>query len=57
MKQYIINNNLEVDIEADGGINQDTVQDVKKAGVDIIVAGSAIVKSDDFGDAINKLKN
>jgi ribulose-phosphate 3-epimerase len=57
LKQYITNNNLEVDIEADGGINQDTVQDVKKAGVDIIVAGSAIVKSDDFCDAINKLKN
>ena len=53
---YINKNNIEIDIEADGGINLDTIDLVKKAGANIIVAGTAIIESNDYGDVIKKLK-
>ena len=56
LKQYIEDNNLEVDIEADGGINLNNVEIIKEAGCNIIVAGSAIVNSEDYAGAIKKLK-
>ncbi len=56
LKQYIEENNLEVDIEADGGINLDNVDAIKEAGCNIIVAGSAIVNSEDYAGTIKKLK-
>ena len=56
LKEYIQKNNLEVDIEADGGINLDNIEEIKKAGVDIIVAGTCIIESNNFKETINKLK-
>jgi len=56
LKQYLADNNLEIDIEADGGINKETIEKVREAGVDIIVAGSAIVNTDDYEKAIQELK-
>ena len=56
IKEYIENNNLEVMIEADGGINTETVEKVKQAGTDIIVAGTAIINSSNYSEQINKLK-
>ena len=43
-------------IEVDGGINIDTIDKIKYF-VDIAVAGSYITNSNDFGEAINNLKN
>ena len=43
-------------IEADGGINLDTVSSVKMAGADIIVSGTAIINSKNYKEIINKLK-
>ena len=57
LKQYIDNNNLEIDIEVDGGINLKTAQRVKEAGANILVAGTAILAATDFGVIINELKN
>ena len=37
LKQYIDENNLEVDIEVDGGINLRTMESVKSAGANILV--------------------
>ena len=34
--------NLSTDLEVDGGINVDNVDNVLKAGVNVVVAGSAI---------------
>ena len=48
--------NLDFFIEADGGINIENANDVKKAGVDIIVAGTAIIMSDDYKKTIKALK-
>lgn len=56
LKQYIENNNLDTFIEVDGGINIETVDKVKEAGADILVAGSAIVSANDYKEAISKLK-
>lgn len=56
LKKYLIRNNLDIDIEVDGGVNLENVQSLKSAGVDIIVAGVAIVKSDDYKDTIEKLR-
>lgn len=55
-KKYIEDNNLDTYTQADGGINLDTIEDVKNAGIDIAVVGSAIIKSDNFKETIKKLK-
>ena len=56
LKSYIEANNIDIDIEADGGITLDNVEQVKKAGTNIIVAGTAIINSNSFKDTISKLK-
>ena len=45
-----------IEIEVDGGINLTTVQAAKKAGASIIVAGTAIFKSNDRINVINMLQ-
>lgn len=49
-------NKLEFNIEADGGINLETMSSVKKAGVDIAVVGSAIIKTENYKETIKLLK-
>ena len=44
---------LKLDIEVDGGINKNTIDDVLEAGANIIVAGSAVFS----GDIQNNVKN
>lgn len=56
LKQYRQEHNLDFYIEADGGINKQTVSLVKDAGADIIVAGTAIIGADDYKKAIQNLK-
>lgn len=56
LKEHIDNNNLELYIEADGGINADTVEKVKEAGCDILVVGSYLVKSKDYKETVKSLK-
>lgn len=42
-------------IEVDGGINATTIQDVRKAGCDLFVAGSAVFNQDDRKKAVEAL--
>ncbi len=42
VKQYAISNNLQLDIEVDGGLKPDNVHLATEAGANIIVAGSAV---------------
>ena len=56
LKQYIENNNIDIDIEADGGVNIENVEKIKEAGANIIVAGTAIINSDDYNKTIKRLK-
>ena len=56
LREYIDKNNLEVQIEVDGGINDKTIKLIKEAGADIAVVGSYLVKSDDYKETVKKLK-
>ena len=46
----------ELDIEVDGGINADNINEVVKAGANVIVAGSAIFGHEDVTAAIETLR-
>jgi ribulose-phosphate 3-epimerase len=48
---------LDLRIEVDGGINAKNIADVRKAGADMFVAGSAIFNSDDYHQTISAMKN
>lgn len=41
----------------DGGINEDTVEEISEAGVDVFCVGSYLTKSDIFEDNLHYLKN
>ena len=56
LRQIIETENLDCDIEVDGGINPETSQIVRDAGAHILVAGSAIYGASDIADAINKIR-
>ncbi len=45
-RQLIQESGLEIDLEVDGGINLDNVEEVLNAGANVIVAGSAVFKND-----------
>ena len=57
LKKYIDENNIEIDIEVDGGINLRTAEEVKKAGANILVAGTAILNAVDYKVIIDELKS
>ena len=57
LKTYITENNIELDIEVDGGINLENKEILKEAGANIIVAGSTIINSVDYKEIIAKMKN
>lgn len=56
LKKYIDDNNIEIDIEADGGINLKTAEAVKKAGANILVSGTAILIAKDYKTIIDELR-
>lgn len=56
LKKHIEDNNLEIDIEADGGINLTTAPKVKTAGANILVSGTAILIAKDYKVIIDELK-
>ncbi len=56
LKEYINEKDIQIDIEADGGINLKTAPEVKKAGANILVAGTAIIMANDFKVIIDELK-
>jgi ribulose-phosphate 3-epimerase len=43
-------------IEVDGGVNDKNIVDLKNAGVDMVVAGNFVFRSDDYAKAIAALK-
>lgn len=52
LSKMIHDRNLDIDIEVDGGVNLDNVEDIIKAGANIIVAGTAVFS----GDKANNVK-
>lgn len=55
LKNYIDENNLDIDIEVDGGINDETAKIVKQNGANILVSGSYIINHS-FKEQIEKLR-
>lgn len=56
LKTKLLERNLTVDIEVDGGINTDTARQVIAAGANILVAGSAIYGAPDTAQAIKAIR-
>ncbi len=45
-----------IELEVDGGVNTDTIKSVVDAGADVLVAGSAVFKGDDYAATIGALR-
>ncbi len=56
LRKIIDKNRLNCLIEVDGGINDETGQKCRKAGVDILVAGSYLFGHDDFEERVKLLR-
>ena len=56
LKKYIEENNIDIDIEVDGGINDQTASLVVEAGANILVAGSYLVSAENMAEAVKNLK-
>ncbi len=46
----------DIDLEVDGGVNTETIKSVVEAGADVLVAGSAVFKGDDYAATIGALR-
>ena len=56
LRKYIDENKLNVLIEVDGGINEETASKSRLAGVDVLVAGSYLFNKTNTKERISKLK-
>ena len=52
LKKYLDSQNLETQIEVDGGVNLQNIKEIASSGVDIAVAGTAIVNAVDMNYVI-----
>ena len=57
LKNEIVRQGLDVKIEVDGGVTPDNVSEIVGAGVDIVVAGSAVFKASDPSAVIDHMRN
>lgn len=57
LKKYVDENNYDIDIEVDGGINNETAPKAVEAGANILVVGNYLLKSDNFNETVKLLKN
>ncbi len=56
LKELLVKKGSNALIEVDGGVNDKNIYDLKKVGVDVVVAGSYVFKND-YKKAIESLKN
>ena len=56
LKKYLEENSIDIDIEADGGINGETSEDVREAGADILVYGFYVVSAENKRAAVEKIR-
>lgn len=56
LKEMIEKRNTKTLIEVDGGVNNQNIQALADAGVDIVVAGNYVFGSEDYKSAIDSLK-
>ncbi len=56
LRSQLVRSGLSVDIEVDGGIKTDNVAEVVRAGANVIVSGSGIFKTKDYGKTISEMR-
>ena len=56
IKKYIDENNIDIDIEVDGGINDVTSKEAIASGANILVVGNYLTSAENLKEAVNKLK-
>jgi len=56
VRKWIKKYSLKVDLEVDGGINENTLSQVVKAGANVFVAGSAIFGKNDYNKIIRQFR-
>jgi ribulose-phosphate 3-epimerase len=56
LKKMIQNRSLSTLIQIDGGVNERTIEEISRAGVDSFVAGSAIFGSEDYKKTIDSFR-
>ena len=56
LKKMIVEKNLEVMIQVDGGVTSENSKQLIEAGADVLVAGSAIFGAPDMVEAIRKIR-
>ncbi len=56
LKSKLLETGKTVDIQVDGGINEETVAVAAKAGANVFVAGSAVFGADSYEEAISLLR-
>jgi ribulose-phosphate 3-epimerase len=55
-RRLIDDRGLDLWLQIDGGVNEDTIEQAAAAGVDVFVAGTAVFGADDPGEAVEKLR-
>lgn len=56
LRAIIDDKGYDIDIEIDGGINEETIQDAVRAGANVFVAGSAIFNKEDRAKALQGIR-
>lgn len=56
LKEYITKHNINIDIEIDGGVSSQNAEIIRNSGVNILVAGSAVYKSENPSKEIALIK-
>lgn len=57
LKNEIARQGLNIDLEVDGGVNDETAEDAVKAGANVLVAGSYLIGSDKMEERVKFLKS
>lgn len=56
LKKYVNENQIDIDIEVDGGINDQTSKEAIESGANILVAGNYLISAKNMNEAVNKIK-
>lgn len=56
IRKLIDDSGFDIDLEVDGGVKPGTARQVIEAGADVLVAGSAVFRKEDYADAIDALR-
>lgn len=57
LREMVSERGLNVRIEVDGGVKPGNISEVRAAGADVFVAGSAVFSTDDYAGAISALRS